>query len=60
MFHVDHVLTFRKSICMTYKQSCIAPNGNRKRAGSIQQHFCFHWAEKYDGSLRNEPKINPI
>ena len=30
--------------------------GNRKRAGSIQQHFCFHWTAKRDGSLRNRPK----
>ena len=34
----------------------IAPNGNRKRSGSIQQHFCFHCTAKCDGSLRNGPK----
>ena len=38
----------------------IAPNGNRKRAGSIQQHFSFHWAAKCDGLLRKGPKSDPI
>ena len=51
-----------KLICMTYKQSlssdCITPNGNRKGAGSIQQHF--HWAAKCDASLRNGPKSDPM
>ena len=53
-----------KLICMTCKQSLlsyrIAPNENRTRVGSIQQHFRFHWTAKRDGSLRNEPKSDPI
>ena len=49
---------------MACKQSLlsyrIAPNGNRKRVGSIQQHFCFHCTAKRDGSLRKGPKSDPI
>ena len=48
---------------MTCKQSllsdAIAPDGNRKRAGSIQ-HFCFHWTAKCDGSLQNKQKSDQI
>ena len=51
-------------ICRRNKQSLlsyrIAPNGNREHVGSIQQHFCFHWPVKCDGSLRNGPKSDPI
>ena len=39
---------------------CIAPNGKRKRAGSIQLYFCFHWTAKCDRSLGNRRKSNPI
>ena len=38
----------------------IAPNGNRKRVGSNQQHFCFYRTAERDGSLRNGPKNDPI
>ena len=38
----------------------IPPNGSRKRVGSIQQNFCFHWTAKCDGLLRNGPKSDPI
>ena len=46
-----------KLVLLSYR---ITPNGNRKRVGSIQQHFCFHWTAKCDGSLRNRPKSDPI
>ena len=38
----------------------MTPSGNKTGAGTIQQHFCFHWAAKCDGSVRNGPKTDPI
>ena len=44
-----------KLICMTqqtifiilsYQETWKRETGNRKRAGSIQQQFCFHWTAK--------------
>ena len=73
-YYIGNLIYFSRSFMLTTsqlsayvwhnKQSwssyCIAPNGKRKRAGSIQLYFCFHWTAKCDRSLGNRQKSNPI
>ena len=39
-------------IILSYQETWKRETGNRKRAGSIQQQFCFHWTAKRDRSLK--------